>query len=227
MTDARAACVEELAAAIANLRLGHPTRVALDGVDGVGKTTLADELVVPLRRLGREVVRASIDGFHNPRNTRYARGADSAEGYYLDSFDYGALESSLLQPLGGGRAFRTAVFDYRVDAPVDVPPRPAPADAILLFDGVFLQRPELDGCWDVAIWVDAPFEVTVARAVTRDAARGGDSDGTRRKYRERYVPGQQIYMSRCRPRERADIVLHNADVGRPRLIYQWRGANAS
>jgi uridine kinase len=229
MTDPRVACVDELAAALAALRLEHPTRVALDGVDGVGKTMLADELVAPVRRLGRDVVRASVDGFHNPRSLRYVRGADSAEGYYLDSFDYAALKSNLLEPLGrpGGGPFRTAVFDYRIDAPVDEPSRAAAADAILLFDGVFLRRPELDGCWDVAVWVDAPFEVTVARAVARDAARGGDSEATRKKYRDRYVPGQQIYMSRCRPRERADIVFHNAAVGRPRLTYQRSGARAS
>jgi uridine kinase len=228
MTGRRAACVDELAAAIAKVRVGHPTRVALDGVDGVGKTTLADELVAPVRRFGREVLRASVDGFHNPRSVRYLRGVDSAEGYYLDSFDYAALKSSLLEPLGDarGRAFKTAVFDYRVDARVDAPSRTAPADAILLFDGVFLQRPELDGCWDVAVWVDAPFEVTVSRAVARDAARGGDGEATRKKYRDRYVPGQQIYMRRCHPRERADVVFHNADVARPRLTHQRPGASA-
>ena len=229
MTDPRAACLDDLAAALAALQLEHPTRVALDGVDGAGKTMLADELVAPVRRLGREVVRASVDGFHNPKSVRYTRGADSAEGYYLDSVDYAALKSTLLEPLGrsGARAFRTAVFDYRVDSPVTAPARTAPADAILLFDGVFLQRPELDGCWDVAVWVDAPLKITVERAVARDAARGGDSEATRKKYSDRYVPGQQMYMSRCRPRERADIVFHNADVRRPRLTYRRLGAKPS
>jgi uridine kinase len=228
VTDARAAILDELAAALLVIRRDHPTRVALDGVDGVGKTTLADELVTPLRRAKREVVRASVDGFHNPRSVRYQRGADSAEGYYLDSFDYAALKSALLEPLArAGGVFRPAVFDYRVDSPVDAPSRTARADAILLFDGVFLQRPELDGCWDVAIWVEAPFEVTVERAVARDAARGGDSEATRKKYRDRYVPGQLIYMSGCGPRERADIVFHNADVRYPRLTYQPNGASPS
>jgi len=36
-----------------------------------------------------------------------------------------------------------------------------------------------------------------------------------------------MYMSRCRSRERADIVFHNADVGRPRLTYQWPGASTT
>lgn len=225
--DSRAARVDELAAALLAVRLDHPTRVALDGVDGAGKTTLADELAAPLRRAGRDVVRASIDGFHNPRSVRYARGADSAEGYYLDSFDYATLKSALLDPLmRPDGAFCTAAFDYRVDARVDTPARAARRDAVLLFDGVFLLRPELDGCWDVAIWVDAPFEVTVERAVARDAARGGDRVATRKKYRDRYIPGQRIYMSRCAPKERADIVFDNTDVQRPRMNYQRRGASA-
>src|SRR5688572_32570063 len=117
----RAACVDRLAAAIAAVRTSHPMRVAIDGVDGAGKTTLADELVEPLRRAGREVIRASIDGFHYPREVRYARGPDSPEGYFLDSFDYDAVRRELLDSLGptGDRKFRTAVFDYRTDRTVD------------------------------------------------------------------------------------------------------------
>jgi uridine kinase len=141
----RLVCLEQLAAAIASVRADHPTRVAIDGVDGVGKTTLAHELVEPLAATGRQVIRASVDGFHHPREARYRRGSDSAEGYFLDSFDYGALKSVLLDPLGpgGDRRFRSATFDYRIDRRVDAPLQTAAADAILLFDGVFLQRSEL------------------------------------------------------------------------------------
>jgi uridine kinase len=49
----RSACIEQLAAAVAAVRLNHPTRVGIDGVDGVGKTALADELAQPLARVGR------------------------------------------------------------------------------------------------------------------------------------------------------------------------------
>jgi uridine kinase len=78
--------LNELAMRIAAVRRSHPLRVAIDGVDGVGKTTLADELVAPLQSLGRDVIRASIDDFHNPRSIRLRRGG--AEGYYFDSFEY-------------------------------------------------------------------------------------------------------------------------------------------
>jgi len=219
----RASCLDELAAAIVAAQLDHPTRVAIDGVDGSGKTTLADELVDPIRRAGRDVIRGSVDGFHNPRAVRYTRGPDSPEGYFLDSFDYGALKRELLEPLGptGHRSFRTAVFDYRSDRAVETPPRLAGRDAVLLFDGVFLLRPELDGLWDVRIWLDVPFEVTVERAVVRDARNGGIDPGeVRDKYARRYVPGQRLYLDRARPSERADIVLNNQDLEHPTLRFR-------
>ncbi len=220
----RSDCIEQLARAIASVRVDHPTRVAIDGVDGVGKTMLAEELVEPLARTGRQVLRASIDGFHRPRAARYQRGVDSAEGYFLDSFDYPTLRAELLDPLGpaGVRYFRPAVFDHRNDRPVDLPYQTAAADAILLFDGVFLQRFELADVWDLRIWVEAPFEVTVPRAVRRDA--GGHDQGAmvQTKYQRRYVPGQIMYLHQCHPRDAANIVVNNADFEDQEL--HFRGA---
>ena len=220
----RTEMLAQLAHSIAAVRLEHPTRVAIDGVDGSGKTTLAEELVEPVRRSGREVIRASVDGFHHPRAVRYTRGPDSPEGYFLDSFDYTTLKRELLDPLGpeGDAKFRTAAFDYRVDRPVESPRRIAPRDAVLLFDGVFLSRPELQASWDLTIWLDVPFEVTVERAIARDSRRGGDAAVTRGKYVHRYVPGQRLYLSQCRPRERADIVVDNSVFERPQIVRSTR-----
>jgi uridine kinase len=69
--------IEKLASSIAELERSHPVRVAVDRVDASGKTTLADELAPSVEALGRPVIRASIDGFHNPAATRRRRGACS------------------------------------------------------------------------------------------------------------------------------------------------------
>jgi uridine kinase len=222
----RIECLERLAMAIAAVRRAHPTRVAIDGVDAAGKTSLADELVEFVARTGRQVIRASVDGFHRPRDVRYQRGVDSAEGYFLDSFDYATLKTVLLAPLGplGDRRFRTAAFDYRVDQPITPPVQTAADDAILLFDGVFLQRAELAEVWDFRIWVEAPFDITVPRAVSRDAT--GDNGGVAAKYRSRYVPGQMLYMDQCRPRESADVIVMNADFAHPGLCFLRVGAGS-
>jgi uridine kinase len=170
------------------------------------------------------VIRASVDGFHRSRDVRYRRGVDSAEGYFLDSFDYDTLKTVLLAPLGplGDRRFRTAAFDYRTDQPVTAASQTATDNAILLFDGVFLQRAELVHTWDFRVWVEAPFDVTVPRAVQRDG--GGDEAGITARYRSRYVPGQVLYLNQCRPRESADVILDNADFDRPKLHFRQSSA---
>jgi uridine kinase len=84
--------INTLVTDITDISISHPVRVAIDGVDGAGKTRLADELAGKLLKYGRQVIRASIDGFHNPTQKRVARGALSPEGYDLDSFDYRGLK---------------------------------------------------------------------------------------------------------------------------------------
>jgi uridine kinase len=213
----RVEVLDQLAHRLIALQLQHPVRVAIDGVDAAGKTTLADELAATLTQRRRQVIRASIDGFHRPRAQRYLQGATSPEGYYNDSFDYGALRSALLQPLGprGSRRFRRAVFDYRADAPHLAGEEVAPADAILLFDGVFLLRPDINDQWDYRIFVDAPFAVTVERAVLRDTELFGSAEATRARYRERYIPGQQIYLRTVDPKRHAQVIVRNENPDRP------------
>ena len=197
----------------------HPTRVAIDGIDGAGKTSLADELVEPLTALGRPVIRASVDGFHRPRSERYRRGEASPEGYYRDSFDNAALTSALLKPFGSGgdRRYRTAIFDYRSEGPVRQRVRSADRRAVLLFDGVFLLRPELVRSWDFTVFVKTAFATALERVVYRDALMFGSSNAARDRYETRYQPGQRLYLSEARPEQSADVVIINDDLWRPRL----------
>jgi uridine kinase len=135
--------LSRLAEAVGSVTTAHPTRVAVDGPPAAGKTTLADELAVVLRAQGRDVIRASIEGFLLPRSQRYRRGKYSAEACYHDSFDFDALYRVLLDPLGpgGDRRFQQAVYDRGTDTSLSQPITTAPASAMLLFDGVFLLRP--------------------------------------------------------------------------------------
>jgi uridine kinase len=84
-------------------------------------------------------------------------------------------------------------------------------DAVLLFDGVFLLRTELNDGWDFRIFVQASFDVTVARAVSRDAHSFGTAADIRERYLKRYVPGQRLYLSEVRPETLADVVVWDDD----------------
>lgn len=217
--------VEDVARRIAGIERTHPVRVAIDGVDAAGKTTFADELALALSDLSRPVIRASIDGFHNRAAIRYRRGALSPEGYFHDSFNYRALVETLLQPLGpgGSLAFRRAVFDFRTDTIVDASLERAERNAILLLDGVFLLRPELRAHFDYSIFLRADFSTTLARAERRDLELLGNIEEIRRRYHERYIPGQRIYLTTAEPERWASIVIDNNDPGQPMAI----GARAS
>jgi uridine kinase len=181
----------------------------------------------------RPVIRASLDGFHNPRLVRYQLGVDSPEGYYRVSFNTQALLRELLLPLGpgGNRLYRPRVYDYQADAPTYAAIQSAPVDAILLFDGIFLLRPELVACWDFSVFVEVDFEVSVSRGIARDTAgrsvekmnehtstEGLTPESLREKYDRRYVPGQQIYLRQVKPKEKASVVLDNNDWDHPNLI---------
>jgi uridine kinase len=211
--------LELLGGLLLDLERPHPVRVALDGPDAAGKTMLADELAELLAEK-RPVIRAGIDGFHKPREYRLRRGLDSPEGYFLDSFDYEALSGLLLEPLGpgGSRRYRRAVFDYRVDEEVLAPEEEAQAGAILLFDGVFLLRPELRPLWDFSIFVHADFDEIVRRVEARDRELMGGAEAVRERYRARYIPGQELYFSRYAPQQVADMVIDNTNVKEPMLI---------
>jgi uridine kinase len=161
----RGELLDRLARAIESVAASHPLRVAVDGPPAAGKTTLADELALLLRARGREVIRASSEGFHLPRAQRYRRGEFSPEANYRDSFDYPALRRVLLDPLGpdGDRRYQRAVYDLDADTALSQPATTAAADAVLLLDGVFLLRPELIDRWDLSIFVSAAFEHRPAR----------------------------------------------------------------
>jgi uridine kinase len=219
MTPERSRCLESLARLILRVDPSHPVRVAIDGPDAAGKTTLADELAPLIERSGRPVIRASLDGFHRPRAKRMVRGPESPEGCFLDSFDYPALRAALLDPLGPGGSleFRRRVFDFRTDEPAATPTEAAPANAVLVFDGVFLLRRELIDLWDFSIFVAVPFFETQRRAAARDVALFGSEEAVLHRYAVRYVPGQQLYFEQANPQEKADVLVDNEDPDRPRL----------
>jgi uridine kinase len=214
--DTRDEVLGRLAKAVGSVTVAHPTRVAIDGPPAAGKTTLADELAVVLRTQGREVIRATIDDFLFPRALRYPRGEYSAEGCYLDAHDYHGLNQVLLDPLGpgGDRRFRCAIYDHTTDTALSLPAMTAPDDAVLVFDGVFLMRPELIAQWDLRIFVSTALDKTVDRAVIREGPRSSRAE-VERRWRERYLPAQQLYFAQVRPTDHVDIIVHNDEPGQP------------
>jgi uridine kinase len=188
------ASLARAAEAIARLPRDRRTLVAVDGLDGAGKTTFADALAAVVER---PVVRASADDFLNPSAVRYRLGRESPRGFYEDSVDRVALAALLLDPFAAGGAFRRRGFDHVHDEPVDEPAETAPPDAALLLDGLFLHHPALRDRWDLSILLDVAPGVAAQRLLQREG------EPTRR----RYVRGQELYFAEEDPAAHAGLVL--------------------
>ena len=198
------------------IRPGERAIIAIDGVDGVGKTHLASELVSLAPHVaGREVLSVSIDGFHHPREHRHRSGS-GPETFYRDSYDYPAFIAKVVEPFRAGREIVPAVRDVGSDRPVALDPVEATDDAVLLVDGIFLRRPELFPLWDATLLVMAPLEVSVPRGNARFPDLRAHPDPAD-PANARYVGGQRLYVQQSRVSP-PTWLLDNTDLQRPHLL---------
>jgi len=158
------------------------------GVDGVDGAGKTRFAEELAAALGTATTRVHIDDFLNPPAVRYRRGRDSPEGFFLDSFD----------------------LDAFVRAVANV------TDTVVVADGIFLHRDELAELWDYSIWLEVPFAISVPRAAAR--GYGLDDPDPAAQPNRRYVEGQRLYIDRCRPHERATVVIDNSHLASPRRI---------
>jgi uridine kinase len=206
--------LKQVAAAVPDPALRSvPVRVAVDGIDGAGKTVFADDLAEALKQLGREVVRVSVDGFRAARDRRYARGVLSAEGFWLDSYDYEAFEQQVLAPFApdGSRRFRRTAHEGAADASPDEPWEQAGDECVLVVDGNFLHRDELAKAWDFSLFLAIKLKTAVSRLASRDGTSPDPDDARTR----RHIGGQRLYLRSCRPASRATMVIDNDDFDKP------------
>ncbi|WP_296197573.1 uridine kinase [uncultured Microbacterium sp.] len=211
----RATVVAQLWREIEQVSPAKRILIALDGFDGAGKTHLSAEIAEHAEAMGgRPLVRVSIDGFHHPREVR-RRAGDGPEGFCRGSYRYADFRRCVVEPLRSGIPITPAIWDVARDAPVDLGPVAVPPRGVVLVDGIFLQRPELLGVWDMTIWLEVPFAVSVPRGNARFPGRHDpDPEGVSNR---RYVQGQRLYLREADPRSRADWIFDNTDLAHPRL----------
>jgi hypothetical protein len=133
-------------------RCGGPgrLRVGIDGLTASGKTSFGHELADLICHAGRPVLRASLDDFKRPWRDRHLYDRESGEGYYRNAFDYEAVRRLLLKPAGvdeSGECVLCAIDPLTQEDHTNVVTWTA-LDAVLIVDGVFAFRPEINQFWD-------------------------------------------------------------------------------
>lgn len=211
--DPRTKLLRSLAQELLELDSGRKL-IAIDGVDGSGKSTFARDLAAVIHE--RPVLLIHTDDFLNLRKIRHKRGRDSPEGFWLDTYDYESLHRFVLSPLGkdGSGVYRPAATDHRGDARLEPELRQASENLLVLVEGMFLHRDELAGIWDYSIYLDVPFSETARRMSLRDGSHANPEHPSML----RYVGGQRLYFKSAQPWQRATRVVDNTLPKAPRIL---------
>ncbi|MCA2216778.1 uridine kinase family protein [Jidongwangia harbinensis] len=170
-------------------RLGDVRLVAVDGPSGAGKTVFAGRLAAAL---AAPVVHTD----------------DLLDGWAGQFTFWDRLEEQVLRPLRHGRPARYQRYSwYRRQfsgPPVVVPPAP-----VVVLEGVSAARHALRPELTLAVFVQAPSELRLSRALARDH---GD-DVAFQAYLERWRAAEDRHFAEDRTAAHADLVVDGAAEG--------------
>jgi uridine kinase len=193
-------------------------RIGIDGLTAAGKTSLGDELAPRIADRGRPALRASLDDFKRPWRDRHLYDRESGEGYYRNAYDYRAVKELLLAPMGPEGSGRCSLccIDPLTQIDHSAETIQAAEDAVLIVDGVFAFRPEIDALWDLRIWLQVDPGLCLRRGIERDR----DWAGTEAEalHRNRYQGAERLYLREAAPAARADLVIDNSRFGHPTIL---------
>jgi uridine kinase len=92
----------------------------------------------------------------------------------------------------------------------------AESDAVLIADGVFAFRPEINTHWSFRVWLHVDPQVSLRRGAQRDRDWAGAA--AEAVHRDRYLVAERLYFDEVDPVRLADVVIDNSAFDRPGIL---------
>lgn len=178
---------------------GPRSVIAIDGLDGSGKSTFAVALSAAVEAAGQPAVVWHVDDFRRTVDFEGQSAEGEAALYYDRYYDFSTLDGALASFLKGG-----------------------PDGAIALLEGVLVLRARLPAGTPLIVLEVSPDEAR-RRILTRDRAKGRTDQEIVRRMERRYFPAQARYRAAFDPVARADVLVDNDDWTRPRVLRRADG----
>lgn len=159
--------------------------IAIDGVGGSGKTTLAVNIQNNVDNCG--VIQ--LDDFYSP---------------VLKAPDILRLKEQVLLPLRAKQDAKYQIYDWKTDSLSDwhwLSPK-----GIIIFEGVYALHKVIREYYDLKIWIEYPAELGFIRGIKRDLM--GDGVDHSDKWKNIWMPQEAKYISEQNPRNSADFVIY-------------------
>ncbi|MDQ3369342.1 MAG: AAA family ATPase [Myxococcota bacterium] len=190
--------------------------LAVDGIDGSGKSTFAHTLLTSLRGHGCEGVIVSVDDFRRPIEWS-ALDRPEVDVYFDSYYDLDLAERCLREFMAGAARVTIPRYDVLTER-IDGTRELGFAGAhVAIVEGVFpLRIPAV--AEGVVIYLEASEPEVRRRIIERDTKKRRSREETEARIDRRYFPSQERYRALFAPRDRADIVIDNEDPTAPRAV---------
>jgi uridine kinase len=168
--------------------------VAVDGLDGSGKSRFAASLAAAICADGRPASLLHVDDFRRPIDFSQLAPEAESTAYYERYFDFVAVSDAL---------------SAWVQGPTD--------GAVLILEGVMVLRAGLPSGAPLIVLEVSAVEAR-RRILARDQAKGRTPEEIAGRIDRRYFPAQARYRGACDPLAVADLVIDNEEWAHARVV---------
>lgn len=158
--------------------------IAIDGVGGSGKTTLAGLLTIELENS----VIVQLDDFYSPT---------------LHAADLLRLKEQVLLPLHNHQEAKYQIYEWKTASFSDW--HILKPEGIFIFEGVYALDKNIRDYYDVKVWIDYPADMGLMRGIARDISRDGVDNSD--KWKNIWMPLEEKYKNEQEPNKSADYII--------------------